>query len=99
MERCLECGLPLPRDRCPVPGCQDTLPKPQARPKIVPPDISQAQQFHVFRTLGGGRHEDFGIHNSLARARGVKRRAGRDKYGRQAMIYAIFSNWASVLVE
>lgn len=99
MERCLECGLPLPRDRCPVPGCKDPPPKPHVRTKIAPLDISQAQSFHVFRTLGGGRHEDFGIHTTLARARGVKRRAGRDEYGRQAMIYAIFSNWASMLVE
>lgn len=101
--RCPECGLPLPRDRCPVPGCRPTPAAARTyavtRAESHREAISKATAFHVTRFIGHAKYEDLGTYERLARARAVRRTAGRDEYGRRAMIYAVCPGRASIFVE
>ena len=103
-KRCTECGLPLPRDRCQVPGCPNLEPAtqrsgPRSRDEDWAECVSRAVGFNVLRTIGCARYEQFGEYPTLAAARGARRRAGKDPYGRSAMIYAIVPGRTSIFVE
>lgn len=51
------------------------------------------------RFMGRGQYEEHGIHPTLQEAKEAKRLAGRDEYGRPAMIYALAPGRAALFVE
>ena len=61
--------------------------------------ISCAVGFVVTRYLGLAKYDHLGQFITLADARAAKRAAGRDEYGRPAMVYALVSGRDSVHVE
>jgi hypothetical protein len=61
--------------------------------------IARAAAFRVIRFAGRGRYDELGRYPSLATARSAKAAAGRDEFGRPAMIYALAPGRAALFVE
>jgi hypothetical protein len=105
VDTCAICMQQVPRDRCPVTGCQHAR-KPR---KLGPGELGRSQQdarsiaeatgFRVMRFMGRGQYEEHGIHATLAEALRAKQDAGRDQYGRPAMIYALAPGRSALFIE
>jgi len=97
---CPDCDQPLPRDRCALPGCRPAVvPRRMNRDEADREAIKRATGYHVTRLLGRARYESFGEHGTLEEARVAKTAAGRDSWGRPAMIYALVHGRTSIFVE
>jgi hypothetical protein len=102
---CCLCRRILPRDRCPVPGCEYAardrrISQGEAgRSNQDARSIADATGFEVKRFMGRGLYEDHGIYLSLQEAVEAKEKAGRDEYGRPCMIYALAPGRAALFVE